>query len=321
MRVCIVGHSLVDLRQVLFCEELQKQGVDVLEIFPMRWHHQYRPGSFNVDYKKGIAGYTFPKRAYRKIEEFSPDIIYSMTELWQRQAYVSLGWASALAVHIAYFVWENIRSHVPIRGLNLVRNYYHHHYSYYHRASALIIAGNREAAKIHCADAVLPQVGIDTELFCPMDEIRKEFDLVFVGRDTPEKGTETIKEAVRGLDTKILWRKGFLDYNQLPAFFNRAKIHLSPSVDVPFWREQAGNYSNVESLSCGLSVVTSNSAAIVEWLDGCPSVTFVPQNDATALREAIQRIETPGRGREWVKEKYSNEVVAKRLIEIFEGIV
>jgi len=308
-KACIVGHSLIDLRQKLFCEELRKQGLDVLEIYPRRWFHQEREGGFDVDFKKGIAGYTFPGEAYRKIKEFSPDLIYSMSELWQAQSPISSYWAKNLGTPVIFFVWDNLCNQPALLSS---------------RDIDLLIAGNKDAAKLHNADVVLPQVGIDPELFRPMPEIEKEYDLVFVGRDTPEKGTQIIREVMEyRQNLKLLWRKEFLDYDQLPAFLNRAKIHLSPSIDTPHWKEQAGNYSNLEALACGLCVITSDSAAIVEWLDGCPTVEFVPQNDVFEFRRRIpsRSIEiAKGRGREWIKARYSNEVVARQLIKAFEEI-
>lgn len=313
--MCIIGHSLVDIRQKLFCEELRRQELDVLEIFPKKWHHQERSGGYDVEYEGNMAAFVFDLSARQSIKEFQPDIIYCMQEWWCRQARQSQMWAHVLGCKFSLFLWENI--HKPNQlDIELLKR------------TDLIVCGNREAEEIvreHNPNTCrLPQVGIDTDLFRPMPEIEKEFDLVFVGRDLPEKGTQVIREAIDGLVTsrniKILWRKEFLNYDQLPQFFNRAKIHLSPSIDQPWWHEQAGNYSNVEALLCGLSVVTSNSAAMVEWLDGCPSVIFVSQNDPAALREAILQIEKHGGGREWIIDKYSNEVVARQLIKAFEGM-
>jgi glycosyltransferase involved in cell wall biosynthesis len=200
-------------------------------------------------------------------------------------------------------VWENIR---PVRV----------------PPDVTVIAGNSEAAAIHHTDYILPQVGIDPDLFRPMPEVEKEYDFVFVGRDTPEKGVYYVRNALEELDVSVLWREEFLEYDQVPTFLNRAKCQLCPSIDTWRWKEQAGSYSNVESLFCGLSVITSDSAAIVEWLKGCPGVTFVPQKDADALRDAMKdggKL-APPEAREWVMKRYSNEVVAKKLIKILEEV-
>jgi len=79
----------------------------------------------------------------------------------------------------------------------------------------------------------------------------------------------------------------------------------------------------VEALFCGLSVITSDSLAIVEWLKGCPGVIFVPQKDVNALRNAMKdggKL-APPEAREWVIKRYSNKVVAGKLIKILEEVI
>ena len=308
MRLCVLGHSLIDPRQALFCEELRKQCLDVLEIYPSKWGVQTREGGCTLNEGNNIRDYYFLRDyhfredAWDRIRKFKPDIIYSMTEIWQLQGAVSYHWSKLIEAGLIYFVWENIHPvTVP--------------------SDVTVIAGNGEAAALHHTDYILPQVGIDPDLFKPADQ-DKEYDFVFMGRDSPEKGTHIIEEALEGIDASILWRKDFLEYDKVPEFLNRAGTHLAPSIDTKYWKEQAGNYANLEALFCGLSVITSDSAAIVEWLEGCPAVKFVPQKDVESLREAMVNPPKIVRGsREWVMKRYSNEVVAGKLIKIMEEVM
>ena len=304
MKLTIIGHSLIDLRQKLFCDELRRQRVDVLEIYPAVWHKQKRDGGFQIGGGMNIRDYYFMDDAFLAIKKFKPDIIYSMSEMWQIQSVVSYAWAKKLNIPIVFFVWENINP-VPIPD------------------NATIIAGNSEAAAIHHTDYILPQVGIDPYLFNFIPGIEKEYDFVFMGRNAPEKGVEYIREVLKELNVKMLWRQQFLEYTQIPIFLNRARCQICYSQDTRFWKEQAGSYSNVEALFCGLSVITSDSAAIVEWLKGCPGVIFVPQKDVDALRDAMKdggKL-APPEAREWVMKRYSNKVVAGKLIKILEEVI
>lgn len=307
MRVCIVGHSLIHPRQYLFVEELRRQGVEVLEIFPARWYDQKREGRYEIE-AGGIADFKFLDKTYKYVYDFNPDIIYSMTEFWQVQAWRSRRWAKSLSAKLVYFFWENLR-HPDERQRDLIAG------------ADLVVCGNKECQDIvgpyAQITAVMLQVGIDTSLFRPIDTPKK-YDLIFAGRHVPEKGMDYVMELNARYNVFIPTGKS---YEEMPCCYNQAKCQVVPSLDVPFWKEQWPACA-AESLACNVPVVAFSSGSIFSNYHTCEHVVFTTPNNLRQLIEDIEFVlehQIKG-GREWVMENMSNEVIAKKLIAEFEKI-
>jgi len=169
----------------------------------------------------------------------------------------------------------------------------------------------------------LPQTGVNTDLFKPMN-IRKKGELVFVGRRVPEKGYDM----VQNLGYEVVMPND-VPYEEMPTIYNRGLIHVAPSYATPRWVEQNMPYSNAEALSCGVPCVTTRSGAIPEYLEDCPGVVLIPEKDEGILKDVVDHLlsdkdglkEMGRAGREWVLKNYSNKVIAKRLIQILEEVL
>ena len=312
MRLAIVGHSLASPRQAIFCDAIRALGHEVLEVYPSRWHQESRAGGFEVENEGSMQFFTFGFDAFRQVHEWNPDLIYSMSEFWQAQSKVSAVWAKRLRVPLAYFFWENLRLPTPEQA-GLIKG------------ASLVVCGNRAAKDIVCGynpnAVVIPQVGIDTEIFRPLGS-QKDIDMLNVGRQIPEKGIEYIRRA----HPQTVFIHG-IGFNELPEVYNRAKIFVSFPYDTSTWVEQAGNYVNVEALSCGVPVVTSDAGTIPEWLGGCGGTVILPQKDGEALKKTIEELLPDDErraymgeaGRDWVERNMSKEVIAKRLMDAVEA--
>jgi glycosyltransferase involved in cell wall biosynthesis len=121
---------------------------------------------------------------------------------------------------------------------------------------------------------------VATDIFVPDSVSVKEFDLIFVGRLTPEKNVNKLLEAVCDLQLNLLvigkgklreelQRKyGSMDgrlqwidkvaNNQLPRFLNRSKIFILPSI------YEGHPKSLIEAMSCGMAVIGADSPGINE---------------------------------------------------------
>ena len=113
------------------------------------------------------------------------------------------------------------------------------------------------------------------------------------------------------------------DFKDLPWWYSQVKVVVSYSQDIPEWKEQAPNYVLLEAMATECKGVASNTAAMVHWLEGAPGVVHAPQGKAVELKEAIQKTldlpESVGReNREYVISKFSNPVIAKKLMEVLE---
>jgi L-malate glycosyltransferase len=153
------------------------------------------------------------------------------------------------------------------------------------------------AAKIE----VLPQIGIDPDVFFPYPPLQREairrelgifeaeFVIGFVGRFVEEKGLLDLVEAVGGLRASskrelvlMLFGKGPLEesvrvragklgiklvilpsrkYQEVAATINALDVLVLPSRSRTFWKEQFGQVLT-EAMACGVPVIGSDSGEI-----------------------------------------------------------
>jgi len=304
VKVVIIAHSLIAERQFWFVEELRRQGVDVLEIYPKKWINLEREGGFEIENPGNFLTYYFNENVFKLIEKFSPDLIYSWTEFYQRQSAISYKWAKKSNVPIIYFVYENIQK--PVRFQD-----------------CYVIAGNQDAFELHNADLKMLHCGINENVFKPM-KVKKEFDFVFMSRNVPEKRGDLVKKAAENIGAKLLWKKEFLKYEEIPAFLQRAHTLVSPPIDTKTWKTQGPEYLNLEALFSGLDVITTYTNSQLDWLLGAPKVEFVEQNNLEDLETAMKwnmEFRDEKDYTKWFVDRFSNRVIAGKLIKIFEEVV
>jgi len=311
----IVSHSLIHKRQEYFAHELRKQGVEVLEIYPRRWGNLTRDGGFQVHSEGNIYGYVFSHEAIKAIETFKPDWLYVQGEPDSLVAYQMSSLARRINSKFACFTWQNIdKIYFPFQEEVT-------------RSCDLIICGNREAKQIMLSKGVaveklvvMPQVGVETRLFKPMNS-PKEFSVLFVGRMAPEKGVKLIREAYP--ETTFVTNASYME---LPEIYNKAKVSVQFSYSTHKWKEQC-NFVNLEAMACGLPIISSKCGSIPEYLEGS-EVCLVEERDVNGLRTAINQLlglsrkerERIGiKNRDFVVGRYSNRVVAEKLLEAFSG--
>jgi len=319
MKVCVLAHSLVALRQQLFLKELARL-CPVLAIAPEQWGKHKSTKTIiktaEQDYEfinylvmQSFRDYTFPESAFDKIKRFRPDIIYSITEPSQKQFELSYGWAKRLDLPLVIFSWENIARYPNVMK-GMVRK---------------VICGNPEAQMLF-NDAgfdteliIFP--GIDTSLFrCKPTKERD--DLIFVGRDVVEKGIATVNLLHK--DFSILQPKD-VGYAQMPSWYNNAKIQIVPSLNTLMWKEQFPSCI-AEGLACEIPAVAYDTGSIRSMYAGCDAVILVPENSSKLMQKEImrllsnegERIRLGKLGRRFVESRYSNEVVAKETDEVLK---
>jgi len=162
--------------------------------------------------------------------------------------------------------------------------------------------------------AVIPPVGVDTRVFRPVE--RKPsgaFVVAYAGRFVPEKGLDTLMEAVARLDPEVeLWLIGNGPYRpalealsqqlgieervrwvepvppeRMPELLALVDVVVLPSRTTRVWKEQFGRIL-VEAMACKVPVVGSDSGAIPEVV-GDAGLIF-PEGDAAALAECLNQL-------------------------------
>lgn len=313
MKICLISHSNCAKRQQAFGKTLSNYA-DVLMLCPTTWgkykNDNFKENNFEIFCEKvqnvgDMYRYRFSDLAFQKIKEFAPDVIYQQNDVQCLQPKVSLQWAKQLGCRYVQFCWENLQKPTPEEQEFL-------------KQCDLIIAGNDQAAAFHSTNFIMPQVGIDIDRFIPQE--KEEIDVLFIGRMVPEKGIEYIREAYP--DTIFV---SDVPYDDVPAIMAKAKIFVTAPYDTPQWCEQFAPYSVIESMACGVPVITTNTASVKYWLGDSPAI-LVPMQDSKFLRIAIKELLENDALREGMSkqsrvfaESFSNDNIAAELVNLFKN--
>jgi glycosyltransferase involved in cell wall biosynthesis len=191
------------------------------------------------------------------------------------------------------------------------------------RADAVVVPS--EPAREHlrrvgvdAAVAVVPN-GVDTDFFRPVEtaEFRSRHGLPdgplvgYTGRHGFEKDLDAILDAVDGLDATVVFGGdgparsrlearaeevdadvrflGFLDREELPAFYSALSVFAFPSP------VETQGLVALEANACGTPVVGVDSGALSETVDEGETGYRFPPGDAAAFRDGIERVLADGK--------------------------
>ncbi|MBD2437151.1 glycosyltransferase family 4 protein [Nostoc sp. FACHB-110] len=201
--------------------------------------------------------------------------------------------------------------------------------------------------------SVLIKGGIDTDKFCPDLALKKQNQILYVGRILPHKGINYLIDALRILNRpdyklKIIGRvynQEFYDYlkdlakglsvefvhnaddSQLLQEYRTARVTLLPSVHTDCY----GNYSSIpelmgftllESQACGTPTICTDAGAMHEFVDKGNTGLVVKQNSGEAIAEALNFLVNLSTSeysvyqtqcREWIETLSWSNVVKKHL--------
>lgn len=116
---------------------------------------------------------------------------------------------------------------------------------------------------------------------------------------------------------------GFVDHSDLPAYFASANMFVLPS------RSESMPVVVAEAMASALPVVSTTVGGISELVDQGETGVLVPPNDPHALAEAVvdmlndpERMRDMGtRGRERVRQHFTWDKVAERVVEFYQEIL
>lgn len=296
-------------------------------------------GHFHLHFYSGLG---------RILGRISPHILHIDEEPYNLATFQATWLAQRMGLRCLFYSWQNILRRYPfpfslIERYNLTRAHY-------------AIAGNQEGAQVLRAKgyagplAVIPQFGVDPQIFRPRPELKEgPFTIGYVGRLVEEKGVHILLEAVAELERE--WRLRILGGGPLrphfetlaqnlrmgdkvtfhpplpsgdiPVFLNRLDALVLPSLTRQNWKEQFGRVL-VEAMACGIPVVGSASGEIPNTIAGAGLI--FEEGEVNELRGALRRLMEDGSlrqrlselGRERVLAHYTQERIAEQTHRIYQ---
>jgi len=146
----------------------------------------------------------------------------------------------------------------------------------------------------------------------------KPWQLLFVGQDDDGTGRRLRRAfSTAGLGERCHWMDA-LPAEELLGPYNAADWLLLPSR-----HENFGNVV-VEALACGCGALISDRVGVAESLDCCPGVRVVQRTKAAWIEQLCQALVSsrPGAGAEaWVKQRFSQQLIARQAQELYAGLL
>jgi L-malate glycosyltransferase len=343
-KIAFISHSYVESSSRTKLTYLAK-ATDLRLITPSAYPTPYGLHALDSEFNTGVTIQSYPiqflylKRTPTRwllrsrdlgFRQFQPDIIHVEME--------PHGWITCQALmyrrlfapkaKVIIFSWENLtlqEQGIKARTLEYLSRFNRRFMDFFIcgniAGKQILVSKGIAADKI----AVLPQCGVDPEVFWPYSPEQREacrrelgisqneFAIGFVGRFVVEKGILDLVKAVgrlkacsqRGL-VLILAGKGPLEasvrlragelgirlvilpsrkYHEVAATMNSLDTLVLPSRSTSFWKEQFGRVL-IEAMACGVPVIGSDSGDISNVI-GDAGLVF-PEGDAGQLSECLR---------------------------------
>ncbi len=335
MRVVIISKAVIVGAYQRKLEELARlPGVELTALVPPAWRDSrgetrleraFVQGYQLVETPIALNGHFhahFYPRLGRDLATLQPDLLHIDEEPYNLATWQAMHWAVRRRRPALFFTWQNLNRSYPPPFNRMER------YTYRHAVYA--IAGNHEATGVLRAKgyggplAVIPQFGIDPELFCPSPTPRPAalpWVIGYAGGLVPEKGIDLLVQAVAvcnqaaggspertwslvlagagqtrtALETQaqqlgIAQHVQFLERlssTEMPAFYRAIDVLALPSRTMPNWKEQFGRVL-IEAMACGVPVIGSDSGEIPNVI-GDAGLVF-PEGDAAVLARCMETV-------------------------------
>lgn len=322
----------------IFAERTHTDGYQLL-IDPIRFN-----GSFHTHY--------YP-RLKKRLQALKPDIVHIDEEPYNLATWLAWRQASQVGANPLFFSWQNINRQYPFP------------FSFFEKqvlgGVEFAIMGNQEAVSVWQAKgyrgktAVIPQFGVDPELFKPAGprDSGRGFIIGSANRRlVPEKGVDLLLKAAANLPgiwqlriagegpekvklQQLAHRLGIQDRVQFEGAVTSSEMaRFLPQLDVlvlasrtmPNWKEQFGRVL-IEAMACGVPVIGSKSGEIPHVI-GDGGLTF-SEDDHEALthhlvelmRHDSTRLTLGERGRARVLAHFTQTQIAQKTVEFYREMM
>ena len=299
-----------------------------------------------------------PRRLWAALAKFNPTHIHVEEDPHSLVGLevAAIAGLAARGAKLSFFIWDNL-ARKPRFPISLIKRAFT---AFSLARASMVICGNREAEALLISvknyrgcTRVLPQLGLDTSLYAgkPASSIELGPWVGYVGRLVPEKGLETLFEALVHLK-QLQWKlrivgegpmreqiqtrwsqefgdrlsfTGAVEHDAVPTELSGLDVFVLPSCSTEFWVEQFG-LTLAQAMMTGIACIGSCSGAIPEVLGDAGLI--VAERNPEALANALKKmLDSPtlrqdlgGRAKRRALEHFSQEAVALKHLEAFREI-
>jgi glycosyltransferase involved in cell wall biosynthesis len=368
MKVLMISKALVIGAYHKKLEELARLGIELILIVPPTWRNQkleIRNGNGYTIYPmkvmfNGYNHFHFYLGLYEVVKKkIKPDIVHIDEEHYSLVTFQAMRLAKRLGARSLFFTWQNIYKKYLYPFSRIER--------YNLENADFAIAGNKEAKEVlrrkgyQKEIAIIPQFGVDQELFCKTETTRireklniekDRFVIGFIGRLVEEKGILDLIEAVSRLkgdslllligsgplQKKIIQSAGKLGIEdrvriigqvpslEIPQYMNILNCLVLPSLTRSNWKEQFGRVL-IEAMSCEIPVIGSSSGEIPNLI-GDASMIFQEGEVCDLIKKLnllVNDRETgevlAKKGRQKVLKNYTQKKIAEETFSVYQRML
>lgn len=371
LRVLFVSHTYVVGVNQGKLNAIAQTGTQVGLLAPAKWQAKAWGKRFEIEkpyphirlyparvlFEGKVGAYFYPPGAIQKaIADFCPDVIQVEQEVFSLCAFEIAVWARLTRKPLVLFCWENMD-----RQLSKFRLWLR---QFVLDTAQLIIAGNQEGEKIlrqwgySGIIEVMPQMGVDTDLFNPgLRKPKANAQLVvgFVGRLADQKGIDILITAISQLRDRdrdcqvilcgsgpqeemlrqeaqkqnvadlIVWRGG-VRHDEVPIEMSKFDVLVLPSRTTPDWKEQFGHVL-IEAMAMGIPAVGSSCGEIPNVI-GRPDLVF-SEGNAEQLAAILERMICDLAWRKQLeqysldraRQNYTHQRIAERSLDLWHKAI
>jgi glycosyltransferase involved in cell wall biosynthesis len=280
-----------------------------------------------------------------------PDVLHIDEEAFNLATFQAMRGGLRVGARMCFYNWADVARRYPPPFRQFEQ------FTFQHAAHG--IAGNHLAAELIREHgfrgplSIIPQFGVDEELFCPGPPLpARPFVVGFFGRLMSYKGVLDLLDALGRLPADIHCRligqgdlndeverriaepplsgrvtlEPLIKSGEMPAAMRSLHAYVLPSRTTPTWKEQFGRVL-IEAMASEVPVIGSDSGEIPHVIG--PAGLVFPVGDVAALAAAIERLyadeaerrRLAAAGRQRALELYTQRRVAAQHVAVYRQML